>query len=182
MRRSKILIATAAVSATVLVGGCSGSESESSDSASGGGESSGAAESPSEDSGSGDDVTAAYCEELKSADEEFRALDQGDVGQLQQVVNEFDSLSQQAPPAVEGDWQTLTGSLDQLETALNDAGLKFKDLQKLSNGQIPQGVKPADLQKLSTDLQSLDSQEVQQAGDNITQHAQSECNIDITGG
>ena len=77
------------------------------------------------------------------------------------------------------DWKTLDDTLDQFESALNDAGLQLSDMEGLAQGDIPQDVDRAKLATLGEDLQKLDGEDVQKASDDIETHAEDECGIDL---
>jgi hypothetical protein len=49
----------------------------------------------------------------------------------------------------------------------------------LQNGQIPEGVDMAALQSLMAEIEALDTQDFQEAGDNINKHAKDECGVDL---
>ena len=49
----------------------------------------------------------------------------------------------------------------------------------LQSGQIPDGVDMTALQSLMTEIQALDTEEFQAAGDNINKHAKDECGVDL---
>ncbi len=176
MRRSKILVATTALGLGLLVSGCGGdepAEPSSSESA--------ASESPAEEESEATDDAAAYCDDLASAEEQFASFDQGDAAQFEEAIATFRELGAQAPEEVSGDWQTLLGAFDDLEATLNDAGIELGDLEGLSQGEVPEGVDPQELQKLGPQIESLGSPEVEEAGNAIEEHASSECDVDLSG-
>lgn len=124
--------------------------------------------------------TEAYCEDLRSAEEQFASFEQGDAAGLEEAVSTFRSLADEAPDEVSGDWETLVGAFEEFEAALNEAGLELSDLEGLSAGEVPEGVDPAELQKnLAPTIEKLDSEEVTQAGDAIEEHAAAECDIQL---
>lgn len=129
--------------------------------------------------GTGDE-TGAYCDDLETAKADIDKLQEGDVASFDQVFKTIDQLAKDAPEEVSADWKTLDGSLDEFEQALNDAGLELSDMEKLSNGEIPQGVDPQKLQTLGQDLQKLNSEDTEKAADAIEKHAKEECDIDLS--
>lgn len=152
MRRSRILMATAALSVSFLVGGCGGG-------------------------------TDAYCEDLRSAEEQFSAFDEGtpDAQEFEDAIATFRSLGEEAPDEVAGDWETFLAAFDDLEAALNDAGIEFGDLADIQNGgELPDGVDPQALQDLGAEIESLGGDEIEQASDAIEEHASSECDVDLS--
>ena len=129
--------------------------------------------------GAGD--SAAYCDSLKEAKEDFSTLESGDFDNLDKAIDQLHKLADEAPDDVKSDWETVDGALTDLQNAFEEAGLKLSDLEGLSNGEIPEG---ADMEKLTTltqDLGSITSDKVQKAGDNIEKHAKDECDVDLSG-
>ena len=89
-------------------------------------------------------------------------------------------LADEAPDEIEDDWETLVKGVDKLVDALEEAaGLDDDDMATLQSGQIPDGVDMAALQGLMTEIQALDTEEFQKAGDDINKHAKDECGVDL---
>ncbi|WP_028652056.1 hypothetical protein [Nocardioides halotolerans] len=124
--------------------------------------------------GSGD-----YCKDLKSAKKEVDALKGGDFSDLQKTTDAMHQLADEAPDEIKDDWETLVKGVDKLVDALKKAGLDDDDMAALQSGQIPDGVDMAALQSLMTEIQALDTEEFQKAGDNINKHAKDECGVDL---
>lgn len=189
MRRTKTLLVSTALGLSLVLSACGGGDDGGSDaggteSSSESSESPTEAESPAEtptptESDEASPESAAYCEDLSAAQEQFTTLSQGDVGQFEKAISTLRDLSDAAPSVVASDWEALLVPLNKLESALSRAGLKFEDLEGLSQGQIPRGVDPQQLQKLGTELQGLASAEVNEAGAAIEEHAASECDIQL---
>lgn len=150
MRRSRILMASTALGASLLLGGCGGE-------------------------------TEAYCEDLRSAEEQFSSFDDGDAAQFEKAVATFRELGEAAPEEVADDWEAFLGAFDQLEAALEDAGIELSDLEQIQQGNLPEGVSPEDLQALGAEIESLSDGTVEKAGDAIEEHAQTECDVDLSG-
>ncbi|MFC5178575.1 hypothetical protein [Nocardioides taihuensis] len=125
--------------------------------------------------------SSSYCDDLKSAQEEFAAFDSDnpDMADLDKAMDRMHQLAGEAPDAVQEDWATLDGALQDFQTALEDAGLTMDDLAKMQNGEMPENFDPAKLQELAPKLQSLGDQDFQDAADNIEKHAKDECNVDL---
>lgn len=145
-------MATTALSMSFLVGGCGGG-------------------------------TDAYCEDLRSAEEQFTAFDEGtpDAEQFEDAISTFRSLGEEAPDEVGEEWEVFLGAFDDLETALEDAGIEFGDLAAIQGGELPEGVDPQALQDLGAEIESLGGDEIEQASDAIEEHASSECDVDLSG-
>lgn len=124
--------------------------------------------------GSGD-----YCKDLKSTKKEVDALKDGDFSDLQKTTDAMHKLADEAPDEIKKDWDTLVKGVDKLVAALKKAGLDDADMATLQSGQIPDGVDMAALQSLMTEIQALDTEEFQKAGDAINKHAKDECDVDL---
>lgn len=129
---------------------------------------------------SGGGETEAYCSDLESAKSDLDKLEAGDVASFEEVFKTIDALAKEAPDEVSEDWKQLDASLDEFESALNEAGLELSDMEKLSQGEIPQGVDPQKLQALGEDLDGLNSEDAEKAADDIEAHAKEECDIDLS--
>ena len=88
-------------------------------------------------------------------------------------------LADEAPDEIKDDWEILVNGVDKLVAALKKAGLDDDDMATLQSGEIPDGVDMTALQSLMDELQSLDTEEFQAAGDNINKHAKDECGVDL---
>jgi hypothetical protein len=139
-----------------------------------------------DDSGSGDGESSggdasSYCDDLKDAKEQFKSLegDDADPSQLDEAFATMQSLGDEAPDEVAGDWKVMTDGFDKIEKALDEAGLSMEDL---ANPEALADLDPAAAQKLSQEFTSLDSQEFSDAGDAITKHAKDECDVDLEEG
>ncbi len=152
MRRSRILVATTALSMSFLVGGCGGG-------------------------------TEAYCEDLRAAEDQFAAFDGAtpDADQFEDAIASFRTLGEEAPEEVAQDWEVFLGAFDDLESALDDAGIAFSDLAGIQEGELPEGVDQEALAELGAEIESLGGAEVEEAGTAIEEHASSECDVDLSG-
>ncbi|MDQ4007576.1 MAG: hypothetical protein M3211_05730 [Actinomycetota bacterium] len=128
------------------------------------------------EAGGGD--TQAYCSQLKDAQQEFGALESGDMtgANLDKIFDRMHTLSEQAPPAVDQEWQTLDDAISQMESGLAELGLEFGDL---TNPKKLQGVDPQKLEKFGQEMQKIGGQKFQRAGDAIEKHAKTECGIKL---
>ena len=121
----------------------------------------------------------SYCADLKSAKQQVDALKDGDFSALAKTTEVMHQLADEAPDEIKGDWESLVASVDQLVALLEGAGLSDQDMASLQSGQIPDGADMKALQQLMSELQALNTTEFQQASDNIDQHAQDECGLDL---
>ena len=120
-----------------------------------------------------------YCNDLKSAKKEVDALKGGDLKDIQKTVDTMHQLADEAPSEIKDDWKTLVDGVDKLVAALKKAGLDDADMATLQSGQIPDGVDMSALQELMTEIQALNTDAFQKAGDNINKHAKDKCGVDL---
>jgi hypothetical protein len=120
-----------------------------------------------------------YCTDLKSAKKKVDALKGGDLKDIQKTVDTMHKLADEAPGEIKDDWKTLVDGVDKLVAALKKAGLDDADMATLQSGQIPDGVDMSALQELMTEIQSLNTDAFQKAGDNINKHAKDKCGVDL---
>ena len=129
---------------------------------------------------SGDKASGGdYCNDLKSAKKEVDALKGGDLKDIQKTVDTMHELADEAPDEIQDDWKTLVDGVDKLVAALKKAGLDDEDMATLQSGQMPEGVDMNALNELMTEIQALNTNEFQKAGDNINKHAKDECGVDL---
>jgi hypothetical protein len=133
-------------------------------------------------SGSASGSSSAYCQDLKSDKTAFDSLggSKPDVSKLQDAFDRMHKLADEAPPQVSADWKVLDNALTTMEQGLKDAGLSFKDLGKLQQGQTPSGVNLQKLQALAGKLQALGGAKVTQASKNIAADAKKTCHVTLS--
>jgi hypothetical protein len=120
-----------------------------------------------------------YCSDLKAEKEKVDALKDGDFSDLEKTTDAMHDLADEAPDEIKDDWEILVNGVQKLVDALKKAGLDDDDMAALQTGQIPEGVDITVLQSLMTEIQALDTEEFQAAGDNINKHAKDECKLDL---
>ncbi len=132
---------------------------------------------------SGDD--ASYCARLADATDTLTgadplSLDDEGLARLQRTAKE---LYDTAPGLVVDDWRVVVASYDELESTLHGAGLTPHDLV-IIQASDPGSVDPELLEKFGSvagelrDIMSDD--ELERAADAIAEHADAECQIDMT--
>jgi Skp family chaperone for outer membrane proteins len=133
--------------------------------------------------GGGDSATEAnstqdYCEGLRNAQKEFRALESGDPSKvnLNDAFGRLQDLADQAPPAVADEWAALDNAISGMDKALEDAGLGFNDL---TNPESLQELDPQKAQELARKAQQLGGRQFEKASRAIEKHARTECNIKL---
>ena len=125
-----------------------------------------------------------YCDTLKEAQKNIKSFTAEDAtpdfSKFQDFLDTAKELADEAPSKIKDDWDTMLGAMNDLTSALKDAGLTIEDFGKAtSSGQLPDGVDQTKLAELSTKLQSLDSTEIQKAGDAINKQAKDDCGVDL---
>ena len=133
--------------------------------------------------GGGDSATEAnstqdYCEGLRNAKKEFRALEGGDPSKvnLDDAFSRLQDLADQAPPAVADEWAALDGSISGMEKALEDAGLGFDDL---TDPKSLRDLDPQKMKELGRKAQQFGGRQFEKASQAIAEHARTECNINL---
>jgi hypothetical protein len=127
----------------------------------------------------GSGSSSAYCSDLKSAKKEFDSLSSNDVGQLDEAFATFHKLADEAPSEIESDWKVLDDGITSVEKSLDEAGIKVSDLEKIQQGELPEGADMAKLQGLAADFQKLGDEKFTKASDAIEKHAKDECDVDL---
>ena len=128
--------------------------------------------------GCGGNDTEAYCDAVKKAKKDFSALDDNDAGALEDFVKTAENLEEKAPEEVADDWKKVNDSFQELESKLNEAGVKISDLDEIQQGQIPEGVDQEKLIAVGEDMGTI-GEDLEKSGDAITKHAKDECKVDL---
>ena len=127
-------------------------------------------------SGGGDDE---YCDALGDARDKFSALDSGDFDAIQEFSDASKELADKAPDEVSDEWKAIRGEFEDMEQALDSAGLTMADLQQITEtGEMPEGVSQEDLSALGEELNGF-GEDVEGADEKITEHAKDTCDIDL---
>ncbi|MET0838901.1 MAG: hypothetical protein ABWY19_08990 [Marmoricola sp.] len=128
--------------------------------------------------GGGDDE---YCEQLKADQAYFKNFSSSspDFDKLDEALDRFHTLADTAPDEVADDWKVIDDAFAKVEKALKDAGVKFSDLPKMQQGQIPEGVDAGKLAALGPKLQQLSAAKFAKAGKAIEKHAKESCDITL---
>lgn len=185
MRRTKMMMVGSALALSLALSACGGGDEGSEEpAASESPSASEPAETPSESPSESEEAAQAggssdYCQQLESANKQFTALATGDLSQFDAAITTLQELGDSAPQEISGAWQQVLAPLNQLETALQKAGLTFDDLDGLSRGELPQGVDPQSLQQLATEVQGLNSAGSADAQAEITEQASTECGVEL---
>ncbi|MDP9444889.1 MAG: hypothetical protein M3P83_11310 [Actinomycetota bacterium] len=129
--------------------------------------------------GCGGNETEAYCDSLRDAQREFRALEENQLPRVGEALDRIQELGDQAPDAVSDEWQTLNGAIDELRGAVDDLGIELSDL---GNPEALRDLDQQQLREFGERLQDIGSAEVQQASERIADHAQKQCGIDLDRG
>jgi hypothetical protein len=127
----------------------------------------------------GDDSGSAYCKDLKQAASTFDDLDSGDIGGLETAFTAFHDLADEAPGDVKAEWKVLEDGISGVEKALDDAGIKFSDMEKIQANELPEGVDPTKLQGLASSFTALSDEKFSDAADTIQVHARDVCDVEL---
>ncbi|WP_293784944.1 hypothetical protein [uncultured Aeromicrobium sp.] len=127
----------------------------------------------------GGDGAEAYCEQLEQVSGPFGELREGDVSQIDQVMDDMTEIEDTAPEEIVGQWQTFAGTIRQLQAAVEEQGLTIAELLQIA--QQAQ-VSPEDqerLQAVDGALADLDLDELGGASQAIADHAETECELTV---
>jgi hypothetical protein len=130
----------------------------------------------------GGSESSAYCKDLKADKSYFDSFggSSPDVSKLDEAFKRMHDLAGEAPDAVSKDWKVIDDALTTVDKALKDAGVSFKDLAKLQQGQTPAGVDLTKLQALAPKLQSLGGSDFSKASKAIEKNAKSDCKVNLS--
>ena len=124
---------------------------------------------------------SAYCTSLADAEPAFRAMASGDIESFDRTFSVFHDLADQTPEAIRPEWRTVDGAFVTFEEGLAGVGLDLSDFDDVvSQGDIPPGVDPQQLQELMTELEQLGSADFAKAASTIERHALDECGVDLS--
>ena len=80
----------------------------------------------------GGDGAEAYCEQLEQVSGPFGELREGDVSQIDQVMDDMTEIEDTAPEEIVGQWQTFAGTIRQLQAAVEEQGLTIAELLQIA--------------------------------------------------
>jgi hypothetical protein len=129
---------------------------------------------------SGGDDEDAYCDSIRDAKDSLEGadFDQLDQQTFDDLTQQLDDISENAPSDVEDEWQTVTEGFDEIESLFNEAGLTFDDLEQLQGGDLPEGVDLQKLQELAPQFQEIaEGNEIPDAIETIQTDAEDRCDI-----
>lgn len=126
-----------------------------------------------------------YCATMKKAAAEIKAFTADDANpdfsKFQDFIDKAEELADEAPSEIKDDWKVVLGAMDDLTSALDDAGISIEELMAAATtGEMPDGVDMQKLTELGSKLQTLTSDKTEAATDAIDKHAKDECDIDLS--
>jgi hypothetical protein len=133
---------------------------------------------------SGDDEDA-YCGKLEDAQNSLEDVnfDMGSQEEWDELTSTMEDIAEDAPSELEDDWANVTGVFDDIQAALDDAGVSIDDLAGIQeSGELPEGVELEDLQALEELATAADDAGLQDSLDAIAQDAEERCGITLDEG
>jgi len=119
------------------------------------------------------DQKEKYCDAVKDHQQELgRLRGDGGPGALLQALPIFRDLADDAPDDIRDDWRTVIAALDGLDEALDAAGV---DAATYDRDDPPDGVSPADQDKIDAAARELTSNQTVQALNSVQQQALDVC-------
>jgi hypothetical protein len=129
-------------------------------------------------SGATDDYCAALTDEQATLERLSQRADDPASGALSDGVDVFEDLRDAAPEDLRDEWTTYVIAWQELETALERAGV---DAGAFTDGEQPDGVGDDELDAVRDAADKLRSQPVVDAAGGIEQHATDVCGVDLGG-
>ncbi len=125
-----------------------------------------------------------YCDTLKASAAAVKSFTgEGatpDFAKFDEFIDAARVLEDSAPSELADDWKVVVDGMDQITTALADAGITLEQLMTaVTTGQMPEGVDQAKLVALAPKLQSLGGGQIEAATKTIGQHAKDECGVEL---
>ena len=125
----------------------------------------------------------SYCDQLADAKEDINAITSSgtpDFSKFDDIVGTMRDLAEDAPDEVADDWKVMTDGLDAITDALDELGITLEELMtSMGTGQLPEGVTQEELIAVGEELEGLAGDKMDEAGDAISEHAKTECDIDL---
>lgn len=125
-----------------------------------------------------DDYCGALADEQPTLERLSRSAEDAAGGALSDSIAVFERLREAAPDDVRDEWTTFVIAWQELESALERAGLDAGAF----GGEPPEGVAEAELDAVRDAAGKLRSQPVVDAAAGIEQHASDVCGVSLGGG
>lgn len=130
----------------------------------------------------GGNSTEDYCDTLRDAEESLSAM-AGDSPNFDLLDDAFDALGEvadAAPDRLAEEWALIEERVDGIEDAMDEAGVEIGDFfTSAFGGELPEGVTQEEMEAIGEKLQSLDSDEFDEAWETIVKDAKDECDVDL---
>lgn len=124
--------------------------------------------------------TESYCDELADKQQELSELavrsDEPGTEVLEQTLEVWRDLRDEAPGDIAADWSTLVFALETLDEAFDAAGTTPEDYDP---ADPPATVSEAEAQRLEDAAAELRSPRVSAAGQDVEQHAKDVCQVNL---
>jgi hypothetical protein len=128
-------------------------------------------------SGCGQDPIDAYCSDLSSHRKQIAGmLDSDSQDSLFTHVDVLKDLAKKSPSDLQDEWQTFLDAVDDLQAALEHAGVKAS---QFTAGKPPADLSAADRKAIVEAATQLSSDDVVAAANGISQEATDVCKINL---
>lgn len=112
-----------------------------------------------------------YCEDVADAGPVITTVEDGELIEYSEVLPTLNELSDEAPDDVTDDWKTMT-------TFMESAQSYYDEIESLSENA--DDVTLDDIWDLHENKPDPEDAGVDEAGENIREHAQSSCEVDLS--
>jgi len=125
--------------------------------------------------------SADYCDTYKKAQEDVGDFDVSDVDNYEKIQDYIGQLRDAAPnDDVEQAWKTADETFSKINTNLEEAGMSFSDLKKLTDAEgpedLPDGVSKKDALKFAQNMRDLrKNSNMDEAKKTIDDYAENNC-------
>lgn len=116
-----------------------------------------------------------YCDALQLADESFTQIARGDFTAVDSVLEDLADARQVAPEQLKEDWAIYEGSMRNVQNAVDEAGISTVGLAEIRESTQPSDEQLGQLEQVEAAMEDVDIAALTEAGRNISEHAQSEC-------
>jgi hypothetical protein len=127
--------------------------------------------------GCGENSIESYCSDLREHREEMaEMIESSSPSALLSHLPMLHDLADEAPQDLADEWQVFVGALDDLDQAIEDAGVQPSDFE---DGKPPAGLSAAERKAIEDAATQIQSEDVVQAASGIEQQGRDVCKVNL---